>query len=776
MTNRPEISPAIAKLLMQLRRRIRGYVWLEGLAMVVAALGAAFWVMLVLDWIFEPSPAVRSVLFVLLGIGLAVLVYRALLRRVFVPLSDISLAILLERYGKSFEDSLLTSVELTANAEQRSDFNQEMLAHTSMLASEKSGQVRLTDVFTFRPLIKVLLLALVMVVSITGFALASQDAFGFYVKRLRLSPDRWPRSTRLLVEGFPADEDGVRRIKVAKGGNYTLTIKADNSSDYEIPQRVEVLYTLDEGSRGRADAKRIGNAVAGLDPFQEFQFTFENLHDSHTFDVVGRDAGVILGLRDERIRSLRLEVVDSPTVQQKLIDVKYPTYMARTPATLEATAAMQLPRGAKLTIHAQANKNLTKVRIEDSALPEPVEFEIPAEQTERKKFDYVIDNLDADRVLHFSLTDEDGITTADQDRDRLSILAIEDEPPQVTVRLEGIGQAITPSANIPLTGKIVDDYGVGQWWFEHRTGTDDAKQTPLANAPGGRQTLEFAEALDVRPLELQPQQSFTLWLKTLDQHDLGMGPNEGLSTRFELKVVTPEDLRGILDRDELRLRQRFEAVYEEMLRTRDLLARIEYGSPTEKPDNSEPVSSEPAEESTPEATDKPNNSAETAKTVDPAEQAERLAARRRLQLMKALHYVERGSHDTLSVATGFDEIFAQMINNRIDSVDAQQRLVEDIAKPLKSIGGPQMQELTTQLEKLRVMPAEDTSGEPQWRVAIQQADDVLVEMKSVLDRMQQLGNFSEIAELLRSILTDQDQIISETKQQRVKSTRSLLED
>ena len=62
MTPTPHLAPTIRGLLAALRGRIRRYVWLEGLAATVAALGLAFWAGLGVDWFFEPSPAVRKAL------------------------------------------------------------------------------------------------------------------------------------------------------------------------------------------------------------------------------------------------------------------------------------------------------------------------------------------------------------------------------------------------------------------------------------------------------------------------------------------------------------------------------------------------------------------------------------------------------------------------------------------------------------------------------------------------------------------------------------------
>ena len=48
------LAPAIESLLARLRRRIRAYVWADGLASIIVLLGATFWISLAFDWLFEP--------------------------------------------------------------------------------------------------------------------------------------------------------------------------------------------------------------------------------------------------------------------------------------------------------------------------------------------------------------------------------------------------------------------------------------------------------------------------------------------------------------------------------------------------------------------------------------------------------------------------------------------------------------------------------------------------------------------------------------------------
>ena len=57
----PDLPNAVRQALDAVRRRIRTYVWIDGLAKLIVALGLAYWLGLALDWLFEPSPAVRGI-------------------------------------------------------------------------------------------------------------------------------------------------------------------------------------------------------------------------------------------------------------------------------------------------------------------------------------------------------------------------------------------------------------------------------------------------------------------------------------------------------------------------------------------------------------------------------------------------------------------------------------------------------------------------------------------------------------------------------------------
>src|SRR5688572_21733258 len=102
-TQSPPLSSHVRDTLAALRRRIRIYVWLEGLAVALVWLGLTFWLALAIDYLpvlvgaSEMPRTARAVLLVAIAGVLAFIVWRWILRRTFVRLADHSMALLLER-------------------------------------------------------------------------------------------------------------------------------------------------------------------------------------------------------------------------------------------------------------------------------------------------------------------------------------------------------------------------------------------------------------------------------------------------------------------------------------------------------------------------------------------------------------------------------------------------------------------------------------------------------------------------------------------------------
>jgi hypothetical protein len=199
------LPAAIDSLLDGLRRRVRAYAALEGLAVAVIWLAAAFWVGLLLDWLWEPDWGVRVCGWAIVAVGLVVIMYCLILRRAARPLSDANMAVLLERRFGQFGDRLLTTVELTDSRRPHDDYNVDFLWHTAGQAIDTSAGVRLAEIFNRRRLAWRAGAALACVASIVMLAWAAPQAMATWFDRLSGSPEPWPRETLLWVEGFDTE-------------------------------------------------------------------------------------------------------------------------------------------------------------------------------------------------------------------------------------------------------------------------------------------------------------------------------------------------------------------------------------------------------------------------------------------------------------------------------------------------------------------------------------------------------------------------------------------
>jgi hypothetical protein len=225
-------------------------------------------------------------------------------------------------------------------------------------------------------------------------------------------------------------------------------------------------------------------------------------------------------------------------------------------------------------------------------------------------------------------------------------------------------------------------------------------------------------------------------------------------------VVTAADLLAILERRELELRQRFEAIHEKMTDTRNLLSRVDFNDTAE------------------EAGDPGSNGAANSRDASsPTESAiDRSLARRRLRVAGALQNVAQSADETLGVADAFDEIHDQLTNNRVDNPDLKARLREQIALPLRRIGEIRMPELSAQVQLIEKKVEDAQTGPAARDQAVAEADRVLVAMQQVLERMLELETYNEVLGQLREIMNEQEDIRRKTQERQRNRLRGIFED
>ena len=744
------LAPRIADLLAGLRTRIRGYVWADGLAALVTALGVAFWATLAFDWAFEPPWQFRALVLVAVAVSLAYLAYRLILRRAFRPLDDTNLALVLERRFSKYRDSLLTTVEMGRHPDHAASFNQQMLRRTWRQADDLSQGIHLGDVFRLQPLVRSLGIAAALALSVLLFAVVAQEAFATWVHRVVLLDPTllWPRANHVRVADFPAD----RIIRVAKGTDFEVIAVADLTGRFRLPDSVQVRYSTGEGTRGRDNMTSVG--VAGpRDHEQKYSYIFKGIMSPIEFDIFGGD---------DRDRDYRIDVVDNPTISRMLLDCKYPEYTGRPANTVPASGLVQLPQGTEVTIHCEANKDLVEVPVTlvQQDKPTPLdEIKLPTDG-DRRHFSLTLPVLMADTTVLFDLHDADGIRT--RDPVRLALAARADEAPLISLRLRGISTAVTPQARLPIVGDVRDDYGLARLWFEfqlekptNRSGNSRAAPAEAAaepqSSPGAlafhtsakgadgrpRNQLtiekEADESLDLKRLAAQgdllrrqgvktiddlsritsaderslvegittqaevdqalafvPQQGGRLLVsvKAADNCALPAGENVAQGERYQLDIVSAEQLLSILEGRELMLRRQFEIIYQEMVDTRDALARLDFAPQDSKPAVDDETTREPGDKNAKPRSEKAADDSENKEADEnqsPEQKAKKLIELRNLRVNRAMDNGDRSAHETLTVADSFDDLREEMVNNRIDTPDLQIRLKDQIADPLRRI-------------------------------------------------------------------------------------------
>ena len=734
----PKLDAPLAVLLHRLRRQIRRYVWTEGLAAAVVWLGLAFWIGLALDWWLEPPAAVRAVGLAVVAIVLAGVLYRYVLRRALVPLRDSSLALLLERRFRGFEDSLVTTVELAEKFRSADDFHPEMLDQARRKSVAQAKHVDVRAVFQRRPLVTKLAAAGVAVLSIALFAVFASSAMATWIDRgLLLSDALWPRKTRLLIDGF---EDGI--VKVARGSDLQIVVKADTSKEL-IPDNVRIRYILEDTTRTDL-MTRVGEAQPPKDAFQQFNFTFKSILAPIAFEVRGGD---------DRIRNLHIEPVESPLITDMVLHVDYPQYTQRGSREDRVTGIMQAPVGSSVRITGRATKDLAEITIhrlqgEKTDLLGKVDMRSAADPA---LLDHSMGRVDGDQTLLLDLLDQDGIRS--RDPVRLVLSAVPDEPPKVAVRLRSIGQAITPEAVLPLVGEITDDYGLAQVWFEYRIDEGHPTRHEIRKPDSAQQldSLEFDQesdaALDTRDLKLTLGQKLLIAVKALDTYALGKEANSASSETYSLDVVTASQLLAMLEARELMLRRRLESTIELVTRMRDSLTGMKF--------DQKPVPGSATDQAVSEA-------------------ASPLAVRS-VEIRRAVSDTKHSAQESLSLSDAFIDIHQELTNNRLDITEKRTRLLDGISAPLKRIGDEDLPELESRLNRLLAAADSTASGPDRLSEVLSQCDATLVALNGVLEQMLKLEDFNQLVEMLRGVIEAQDDLNAQTAKRNKEKARDLLE-
>ena len=788
-------QPEIARVLDDLRSRIRRYVLWEGLALVVLFLGLAFWGLYAADELHFAARKLelplwfRRVLVVGGIVGFAWLFLSRVVFRLLRPLEPRSLALLLERRYPDLSERLITAVELEGQQLERSAVSNAMLQQTLQDLGRQMGSIDVAPVFDFRPLKKGLLIAAVMLASIIGFGVVNAQAMSRWIAAyIGGEPNYWEQYRRnaLHIRVVAQPGDKVREFspqqvyKHPRGGDLTLLIESDKPES--SPDQVTLSWrSLTEAGRTRGTVNLVP-ATAGVYRHTMKDVAFEQLLWFRGGDFANGTP-------------YRIVIVEPPRIDHVELQCDYPSYMGQDSLedrpVVPTGTQISIPAETKFELRLTSNKPLlaadlragswelslayergidgtfkpqpARLTLRETPTSDPRSVVLPPGVTEAclpgdrtrivipawitGKATELHKTLDSQSAfplpmttqseLQIHLFDEDEVDS--QEPATLSVIGTPDEAPVVEVRRRGVRNAITRTASVPLTGTIRDDFGIAEAGFEYRVDALDLQQSPFLNPPRNQREYalaatpqEAAERFSVLPLELKEGQKLTLSVVAADGDDQ-TGPHRVHSESFDFLIVTPEELLGRLYDQEVNLRSRLEQILEETVRVQKDLSEQH----------------------------KRAGERITLKGAEPTAAGERGAWEAQLRQLdvaisagaeRNLHLIRKNHAECRSIEAAFRDIREEMVNNRVDTQTLLERVDGGIVAPLKTINDTLYTDVDQRIGLYRLR--EEQLQDPRDALIDSQAsvDRLIEQLKKVLAEMRERESINDLKKRLQELI------------------------
>lgn len=688
--------------LRRLGRRVRLYLFVEGLAATALAVVTLAAAQFCVDFLLTLDRLPRAV--ILLGVlaAVAVRLWRRLLAPQRLRVSPERLAATLERRHPELQDRLISAVQFAgAGDESRlppDDASRAMIADVVRKACEEFARLRPADLLRGNSVRRSGIVLATAVAILAGGASLRGDLLQVFVSRnLLLADVPWPRNYVLRLESA---RNGL--IRWPRGDNLTLMLAGEGN----IPRAVSMEYETVGGGTGDRPLSRLGD--------NRFRCEFGPLEDSMRVRFLASRWGT-----DERGEWYHVEAVDRPGVRSAVVRVEPPAYTRQKAYALPAgQASADIPAGSRVTFEVRLNKPVVAATLRDAAreIGKAEPLDVGASRSHAIWRASVTPEKSGN--FSFALVDEMGLE--DTRPVTFSLRLLGDRPPNVRLTIPGAGGMILPEAVLPLRFEFEDNWGLASAEMEYQLDRSGAatQPAPVVDAMPGFETYQtrftHRRAWDLAPLKLLPADRLIVSARARDFKDFG-DPNIGRSIIHNLRVVTRDELLGELSRRENEWRQEFEQIIRAQEAAGPRFMTLRANPP-------------------------------------PSDQSLRYASEERAQRQLASR-VRR-------VRTQFEQIVAEMEINRLLTPVIRDRLDRHIIQPLvelDTVHAPAAADLMARLSRAWSAPTADELDAAQVRI--------LRLMNQALANMLKWEGFNEATALLRDILKLQGDVNRQTKEE-----------
>lgn len=691
-----------------LRRRARLYLALDGgvrlaLALIFAGLGQ-----LTLDRWLRFSLDQRAALNFVITLVWLWVIYRFLVRPLARALPDVQLATALDRTHPHLHDQLATAVRFAEGRIGRPEANSPQLVRAVLrdTCRTAAGVSFLSVLDHRRAARRGAELGALLLLILGAFTLpVISDAMQVWFKRNWLLEDiPWPQRTNIVPVGY--ENTDRRRVPL----NDELEIVA--SVYGETPTSATLLWSTPSGRAGHEPMTRIGD--------NRLQAALGVVTEDVRFRIIGGD---------ERTREYTAVAVERPRVIRTRTTIEPPAYANLARVNIEQETVFDALSGSEIEIEAWLNKPIATAQFWGT--------EAPLAAAERLAPDHVRVRLRAATLgsgradepasppgppdtlpslpsgtYRFELIDADGWN--DRRPVRFAIKVTPDTAPAVRLEMLGVGESVTPQAEIDARLKFEDAYGLSAVALRSQKGDVPPRRDELTGFVPGVRQFDAQALLAVESLAAQPGERIRIWGEALDSDP--RGPNTGRSAAVELRVLSREDFLIEIAQRELELRREFERLISEQRVLGDSLQRL-----------------------------LPTGGAEPSAALP-----QRLSGLARQQNTHARR--------TETLAAHFGQLLSEMRTSKVARAVDERRIVDRVARPLTELGASLMPEAANQ-----ILAARSDSGPERRDALLAQQSEILQKMRTILSQMLEWEGYQEAVALLREIIDEQAALREDTQ-------------
>ena len=478
----------------QLHQKIHQLIWLDGLCRGLTLFLVLALSIISLDWILNISdPVIRLFLCLAAGGFIVGALWKKLVIPLKTPLTDLDLALKIEKQHPALKDSFASSVQFESQQTEQFSGSQQLRQAVIEDAYQQASRINFLELVDTQPIRKIMMLALLLCLIVASISILHPHRVILGIHRLILpfsAPD-WPQKVELLIldENLVPIETGPQnQYQVVEGESFRFFVE-NRKGVPPADLRIEYQSFDKQTTLGKPHTERL-RIVSAPDP-----------------SGVNRELGtgaLLISKKKVKLRAIGgddnsmnwLDIVSVPptTIELQQVRLFPPSYTQKPVENLpQGIGNFKALVGTCVEFKARSNKRLKSavLRVKDQ---EPVSLRLDADRKHFANSFYIQEP--GTYSCWFEVENDQGFKPPSPKH--YEITAISDTVPEVYLENPDTDLQVTPTAQIPLMVKIHDDLGIDSALIRYQK---SSKEETLSRAlRTDRENQSF-------PLPLNPQSS-----------------------------------------------------------------------------------------------------------------------------------------------------------------------------------------------------------------------------------------------------------------------------